>query len=132
MCGLTLALALHGAGAAWPLLFAAFGKLLVRACQALGLARGASTALVWAYAIAALLVNAALEGSGAIDLCHLGGGPQHSRTWGLGGAAFGACLAAARMLDQQHGIAPPSFSVGLCFRYTAMRFIRCCMVEWGG
>lgn len=113
LVGTALAIALHGTGAAWPVLFAITGRLLVAGCQALRLRTSIAAASVWTFAAAALLINSASEGAGWSYWCSAAGKPDAGR-----------CMSVAGMLDRFHGIAPVHFTVGTVFRYTLMRFVR--------
>ncbi|KAL4440280.1 hypothetical protein ABPG75_003281 [Micractinium tetrahymenae] len=112
LVGTALAIALHGTSAAWPLLFAVVGRLLLAGCQMMRLRTGVAAAAVWTYAVAALLVNSASEGADWAYWCNAVGAPD-----------AGFCASSAAVLDQFTGIAPVHFTVSIAFRYTLMRFV---------
>ncbi|KAL4422024.1 hypothetical protein ABPG77_005454 [Micractinium sp. CCAP 211/92] len=112
LVGTGLVLLLHGTTAAWPLLFAVIGRLIVTSCQALRLRISLAAAIVWMFAAAALLVNSASEGAGWSSWCSAAGMPEAGR-----------CMSSAGLLDRFSGIAPAHFTTGIVFRYTLMRFV---------
>lgn len=114
LLGCACCIALHGSGAAWPLLFAVAGRLLVTGCQTLRLRRGVAASAVWAYAAAALLLNSLSEGASAAHWCDAL----------LGADTAARCMPLARAMDRFAGVAPVHYTVGLAFRYTLMRFVR--------
>ena len=110
LVGAALAIALHGSGAAWPLVFSVVGRFIVGGCQAIQLRRSVAVVAVWTYAAAALLLNSSSEGAGV--------------------AFWAARLLPARWLPLAaalgsfHGVAPAHYTIGVTMRFTLMRYVR--------